>query len=1343
MKRILITIFSFLILGSIVYAAVPGTPVTVPSAAGNGWYLVSTTSGAYIATTSDPAHFGSIFGTSTATSTLNGPLQATRFQFGGTATSTGTNGWNISAGCFSVNNVCTGTGGSGTVTSITAGTGLTGGTITTSGTISLTTPVTVLNGGTGGTTWGQGWFGVNDSGAFLSSTSPTVNYIVATSTVTASQFPYASTTMISATTASSSNYYGGMLTNCNSASNALTWNNGVFGCNTISGGSGASYDWLQQSNVYSVNSLTPTTTIPIQIKSTSTSTFAGPVESWNNFAAPYLSATSSTATSTFKGGATFGTGGGNFGIGLTTPIATLDVTGNVHTTYNSNPILGPTLILNGNPFVSGLTSWTDSGSNWTFSSGHAKHNTGATDTLSQTFTDNVGQNYYVTYHIFTPGSAGTSLTATVGGVTISTSPLANTFSGTFVGTGSDTITFTPSSDFNRAVGTVIISAVNNNVASANFGGVEIRGDTSNTFFGNGAGVQTYDASPNGNSNVAVGVNALSTNITGNQNVAVGLAAGINITSGIADTILGYNAGLSAVTGKNNVVIGQNADIVGDTNNMLSIGNLIYATGMDSTGAGNVGIANSGPNWKLSVTGTKPSIDLFDSSAGSNLKHWLFSSMGGFLYIGTTTDAFATSTPAALTITNSGNVQLGYKNQLLFNSRNTNSFGGMYVGVDTVNTASDATYIIPPPGSNRVFIGDASHPAYSLNFSNVSNFESMPVQWSSNGGNDGYVINGSRTGLSIIDAGTTGDIVLVAGTTGGGGSPNGNITCSEVQINGFARECNFMSWAADGDTSPTPNAAYQFNTNSTISTLEHTLWRNNGVLEMDLTSGGKLSANYFNATSTTASQFPYASTTMISATTASTSVLIDSGVVSALHLANSIGQVTAYGGTTCTNQFVRSLSALGAATCNSVANTDLTNSSLTVTAGTGLSGGGSVALGSSVTLNLATPVTVANGGTGATSWTQGWFGVNDSGAFLSSTSPTVNYITATSTTATSTFRWAIQTNSIQSISTTATSSFGDGINLANGCFAINGTCLSNGGGGPTGTGFAGMLTSWTSSSVLTATSGPTAGWYVATSTNASTFVGSIGIGTTSPYGLLSINPTTSLNTGTPAFVIGSSTATEFSVTPYNTSNSDVFDVATSTTAATGTAMIILTNGNVGIGSTSPWRTLDVNGTVGFKGLTTSSGLQTAVLCLSANNEVISDSVACLASSDRYKMNINPLTNGLDEVMALKPVDFYYTPEYNGSFQTNPNYNGEQVGFIAEQAAKVDPRLVITDGTTNADPGKVAGFRYENFTAILTSAIQQVWTSIQGILIDITGLRKQVNEQQAEIDSLNARLKAAGI
>ncbi len=73
------------------------------------------------------------------------------------------------------------------------------------------------------------------------------------------------------------------------------------------------------------------------------------------------------------------------------------------------------------------------------------------------------------------------------------------------------------------------------------------------------------------------------------------------------------------------------------------------------------------------------------------------------------------------------------------------------------------------------------------------------------------------------------------------------------------------------------------------------------------------------------------------------------------------------------------------------------------------------------LTLASALTVGNGGTGVTSFNQGWLSSpGDGAAITASTSPTVNYITATSTTATSTFA--------------------GGINVTGGCIAMNGTCI---------------------------------------------------------------------------------------------------------------------------------------------------------------------------------------------------------------------------------------------------------------------------------------------------------------
>lgn len=67
--------------------------------------------------------------------------------------------------------------------------------------VSIGTPISVTNGGTAASSFGQGWiYSTGGTTALAASTSPTVAYITATSTSHASTLPYASTTAISATT---------------------------------------------------------------------------------------------------------------------------------------------------------------------------------------------------------------------------------------------------------------------------------------------------------------------------------------------------------------------------------------------------------------------------------------------------------------------------------------------------------------------------------------------------------------------------------------------------------------------------------------------------------------------------------------------------------------------------------------------------------------------------------------------------------------------------------------------------------------------------------------------------------------------------------------------------------------------------------------------------------------------------------------------------------------------------------------------------------------------------------------------------------------------------------------
>ena len=129
------------------------------------------------------------------------------------------------------------------------------------------------------------------------------------------------------------------------------------------------------------------------------------------------------------------------------------------------------------------------------------------------------------------------------------------------------------------------------------------------------------------------------------------------------------------------------------------------------------------------------------------------------------------------------------------------------------------------------------------------------------------------------------------------------------------------------------------------------------------------------------------------------------------------------------------------------------------------------------------------------------------------------------------------------------------------------------------------------------------------------------------------------------------------------------------------------------------------------LPTSDEGQLSFLCLNASNElVVGTNSDCSSSSMRFKNNINALSDdsGLAEVMKLNPVSFFYKPEFNGALQTNANYSGEQVGFIAEEVGQVDPRLV----TLEADGTTIHGVRYEKITAVVVKALKELASTVSG-------------------------------
>jgi hypothetical protein len=100
-----------------------------------------------------------------------------------------------------------------------------------------------------------------------------------------------------------------------------------------------------------------------------------------------------------------------------------------------------------------------------------------------------------------------------------------------------------------------------------------------------------------------------------------------------------------------------------------------------------------------------------------------------------------------------------------------------------------------------------------------------------------------------------------------------------------------------------------------------------------------------------------------------------------------------------------------------------------------------------------------------------------------------------------------------------------------------------------------------------------------------------------------------------------------------------------------------------------------------------------------------------SDQRLKKNIITITGALERVMKLRGVNF----EWNA---TDAPEKGVRMGFIAQEAEKVIPEVVNTEG-------KFYSMQYAPVTALLVEAMKEQQKIIEG--------------QNAEIEALKARLQ----
>lgn len=174
--------------------------------------------------------------------------------------------------------------------------------------------------------------------------------------------------------------------------------------------------------------------------------------------------------------------------------------------------------------------------------------------------------------------------------------------------------------------------------------------------------------------------------------------------------------------------------------------------------------------------------------------------------------------------------------------------------------------------------------------------------------------------------------------------------------------------------------------------------------------------------------------------------------------------------------------------------------------------------------------------------------------------------------------------------------------------------------------------------------------------------------------------------------------------------DIFDIARGPT----TAIASISTGN---GTDNPTFTTLGTGANTFNGSTvllpniasTSAAQQGTVCWATGGGLTVDTTVACLASTRKVKQNIQLLDIGLDQVMKLQPVSYDLKPEFNQA------HLGPQVGLVAEDVQKVDPRLVALD-----DKGDPRGVRYMQLTAVLVKAIQQQQAEIAYLKWQVWGV-----------------------
>jgi len=143
------------------------------------------------------------------------------------------------------------------------------------------------------------------------------------------------------------------------------------------------------------------------------------------------------------------------------------------------------------------------------------------------------------------------------------------------------------------------------------------------------------------------------------------------------------------------------------------------------------------------------------------------------------------------------------------------------------------------------------------------------------------------------------------------------------------------------------------------------------------------------------------------------------------------------------------------------------------------------------------------------------------------------------------------------------------------------------------------------------------------------------------------------------------------------------------------LVVNTDGNVGIGTASPFLNTKLDIVGGFLRLDQLAGGGGETLCRNIAAHTIT---SCDSSSLRYKKSEQPLRQGLNLIQRLRPVMFTWKEDGRAD-----------LGLIAEEVAEAEPLLTFKN-----NKGEIEGVRYERLNVVLITAIKQQQDQIKTLM-----------------------------